>query len=326
MTDTAPAPINWGDEIEPDSVWDFEHLGYSPVKDFASVGLIILSRDGSRRIVRAVSAGVINPLIIPNRNYDPPRVGDSFQSWTGIKLYAEWVKDDPGQTVLMLQPPRGEGSFHYGQMPGMFMPNGTIAGQTRPVPDAVNPIPRANTVRDTLATIAAGWDVTWHSRYVFSDHLRQQVTSRIVDGLLADIERDLQTLLAKVSPTRAYWEAKLLLIDAKLVAVCGLCTGDPYVWARVLARNLDLTAFRVRLDQGEIPAVNLATKPWQPALTVAAATFPPNTDVNAKKELAARWHDTNRAVVEDHLLAWFDEVLNNPEPTYESADDHFHGR
>ena len=98
----------------------------------------------------------------------------------------------------------------------------------------------------------------------------------------------------------------------------------PYVWARALARNIDLDAFRLRLDQGEIPALNLTTKPWQPGATVSALTVPPNTDVNAKKELVARWHDSNQTIVENDLLRWYDEVLLDPEPTYEATDDHFH--
>ena len=96
------------------------------------------------------------------------------------------------------------------------------------------------------------------------------------------------------------------------------------MWARALARNIDLDAFRLRLDAGEIPAVNMSTKPWQPGATVSALTVPPNTDVNAKKELVARWHDSNKATVENDLLRWHDEVLLDPEPTYLATDDHFH--
>ena len=36
---------------------------------------------------------------------------DTFQGWEGIKLHAEWLKDDPAQTVLMLQIPKGPGSI-----------------------------------------------------------------------------------------------------------------------------------------------------------------------------------------------------------------------
>ena len=201
-----------------------------------------------------------------------------------------------------------------------------LAQQTRTLVDPVNAIPVTSKVRDAVSTIAAGWDVVWHSRYVFSDHLRQQVTSRVVDGLLADIERDIQALLTNSRPAENdYWKAKLPPIEAAAKAVCGICTGDPFLWARTLARNIDLDAFRLRLDQGEVPALDLTTKPWQPGATVASVTHPPNTDVNAKKELAARWHDSNRVTVENDLLRWYDEVLHDdPEPIQEPADDHFH--
>ena len=326
MAIDTPAPISWGDEIKPDSVWDWAHLGYSPIKTHAEFELVRLSRDGSRRIVQATYAGVAR-----KKNYPEEAVvstpDDIFQSWEGIKIHAEWVKDNPAQTVLMVQWPVGEGRIHRSQMPGMFMPNGVLLPQTRPVPDPVNPIPATSKLRDSLSSIAAGWDVVWHSRYIFADHLRQQVTGRLVDGLLASIEHDIKTLLTNARPLEnTYWKAKLPALEAAVKVVCGVCTGDPYVWARALARNIDLDAFRLRLDQGQIPAVDMTTKPWQPGTNVAAMTFPPNTDVNAKKELVARWHDTNQGAVENDLLRWHDEVFLDPEPQYDAADDHFHQR
>ena len=323
MTNT-PTLINWSDEIKPDLAWDWAHLGISPTADFASMALVILSRDGSRRIMRALHAAVARKSRYPEDAIikDP---SDTFQSWEGIKLHAEWVKDVPTQTVLMLQPPRGPGTVGLHQMPGRYMPNDVLPPQTRPVLDPVNPIPATSKIRDALSGIAAGWDVVWHSRYIFSDHLRQQVTGRLVDGLLANIERNIQTLLTDARPVEnTYWKAKLPPLEAASETICGLCTGDPYVWGRALARNIDLHAFRVRLDQGQIPAVDMTTKPWQPGTTVASITIPPNTDVNAKKELVARWHDTNKATVENDLLRWYDEVVRDPEPTYEATDDHFH--
>ena len=320
-----PAPISWGDEIKPDSVWDWTHLGYSPITTHANFELVRLSRDGSRRIIRATYAG------IPAAGHFPSHAvvstpDDAFQLWEGLKIHAEWVKADPAETVLMLQLPMGEGRIARTKMPGMFMPNGVIEGQTRPVPDPVNPIPATSKLRDSLSSIAAGWDVVWHSRYIFADHLRQQVTGRLVDGLLASIEHDIKALLTNARPTEnTYWKAKLPALEAAVKVMCGVCTGDPYVWARALARNIDLDAFRWRLDQGQIPAVDMTTKPWQPGTNVAAITFPPNTDVNAKKELVARWHDTNQGAVENDLLRWHDEVFLDPEVSYTPTDDHFHG-
>ena len=320
------APISWGDEIKPDSVWSWLHLGFGPLATHSEFILVRLSRDGSRRIVQATTAGI--PKVghwLSHHVESPP--DDSFQPWEGLKLHVEWVKDNPAQTVLMMPYPKGPGRISYQNMTGLFMPNGVIAPQTRPVTDPVNPIPATSKLRDSLSSIAAGWDVVWHSRYIFSHHLRQQVTGRLVDGLLGSIEHDIQTLLTNARPTaNTDWKAKLLALETATKAVCGFCTGDPYVWARALARNIDIEAFRLRLDQGQIPAVNLTTKPWQPGTTVASITFPPNTDVNAKKELVARWHDTNKAMVENDLLSWHDEVFLDPEPQYDAADDHFHQR
>ena len=324
MAIDTPAPISWGDEIKPDSVWDWTHLGYSPVTTHTGFELVRLSRDGSRRIVRATYAGIPAPGHWPSHSVvkDPD---ESFQLWEGIKIHAEWIKDDPAETVLMIQVPVGAGKINRGDMPGLFMPNGVIGAQTRPVPDPVNPIPATSELRDALSGIAAGWDVVWHSRYIFSNHLRQQVTGRLVDGLLASIERDIKTLLTNARPTEnTYWKAKLPALEAATKVLCGVCTGDPYVWARALARNIDLDAFRLRLDQGQVPAVDMTSKPWQPGTTVVSITFPPNQDVNAKKELVARWHDTNRGAVENDLLRWHDEVFLDPEATYSATDDHFH--
>ena len=322
----AQTPISWGDEIKPDSGWSWSHLSYNPSAPYAIIMLVILSRDGSRRIVRSTYTTVARASHHPD-DAVISTPDNTFQSWEGTKLHAEWLKDEPAQTVLMLQVPKGEGRLRNEHMAGLFMPNGVIGAQTRPAPDPVNPIPGTSKIRDAVSTIAAGWDVVWHSRYVFSDHLRQQVTGRMVDGLLANIERNIKTLLTNARPTEnTYWKAKLTPIEVAAKAVCGLCTGDPYVWARTLARNINLDAFRLRLDQGEIPALKLTAKPWQPGATVSALTVPPNTDVNAKKELVARWHDTNRATVENDLLRWYDEVFLDPEAAYEPADDHFHQR
>ena len=319
-----PTLINWGDEIKPDLAWDWTHLGFSPGDGYGTLVLIVLSRSGSRRIMRALHAVVPKASTFPLEAVlsDP---SDNFQNWEGIKRHAEWVKDFPTQTVLMLEPPVGKGAVGFYQMSGKYMPNGVIGAQTRPVVEPVNPIPATSKIRDALSGIAAGWDVVWHSRYIFSDHLRQQVTGRLVDGLLANTERDIQALLTDARPAEnTYWKAKLPPLEAAAETICGLCTGDPYVWGRALARNIDLDAFRLRLDQGEIPAVDMTTKPWQPGTTVASITFPPGTDVNAKKELVARWHDTHKAIVENDLLRWYDEVVRDPEPTYEATVDHFH--
>ena len=327
MVDSAK-PISWGDEIRPDSVWSFAHLGYSPIVGFASIVLLILSRDGSRRIMLSPQAGVSNPDIRTTDVYDDSRPEKSFQGWTGIKLYAELQKTDPGQKIILTQHPVGKDHTPSHLLPGMYFPYGVIEAQTRMVSEPVNPIGGARLVRDAISPVAAGWDVVWHSRYVFQDHLRQQVTGRLVDGLLANIERDLQALLTNARPAEnSYWKAKLAAIEVEAKAVCGVCTGDPYVWARTLARNIDLDKFRLRFDQGEVPVLNLATKPWQPGASVAAVTYPPNTDVNEKKELAARWHDSNQKVVEDYLLKWYDEVFrDDPELSLEPVEDHFHNR
>ena len=320
------ALINWGDEIRPDLplAWSWEHLGFDPLDGVGTIMMVVLSRDGSRRIVKAKTAGIARASHHPEQAVlSTP--DDRFQLWEGIRLHAEWYKDDPAQTVLMLQWPRGEGIIGAHNMPGKFMPNGVIGGQTRPVLDPVNPIPGTDKIRGDISSVATGWDVVWHSRYVFSDHLRQQVTGRLVDGLLANIERDIQALLTNARPTEnTYWKAKLTTLEAAAKTLCGMCTGDPYVWARTLARNIDLDAFRLRLDQGQIPAVDMTANPWQPGSTVASLTFPPNTDVNAKKEIVARWHDANKATVENDLLRWHDEVFLDPETTYTATDNHFH--
>ena len=323
---STPTLINWGDEIKlnSDLAWDWAHLGFVPSNGTGTMALIVLSRDGSRRIVRGTWASIPRETHYPDHAVlKEPSSG--YQNWEGIIRHVQWVKDDPAQTVFMLQPPEGEGRVGVQQMPGRYMPHGVIGGQTRPVLDPVSPITAMSKVRDDISGIAAGWDTVWHSRYVFSDHLRQQVTGRLVDGLLANIERDIQTLLTDARPAEnTYWKAKLPPLQVAAKTICGVCAGDPYVWARVLARNIDLNAFRVRLDQGQIPAVDMTTKPWQPGTTIASLTFPPNTDVNAKKELVARWHDTNKAVVENDLLRWYDEVVRDPEPTYLPTNDHFH--
>ena len=112
------SPISWGDEIKPDSVFSWSHLGYDPGEGSANTTIVVLSRDGSRRIVRARHAGVARLPHLPQYAvvFTPDR---AFQSWEGIKIHIEWVKDDPAQTVLLMQTPRGEGVISRSKMSGL---------------------------------------------------------------------------------------------------------------------------------------------------------------------------------------------------------------
>ena len=197
-------------------------------------------------------------------------------------------------------------------MVGMYVPYGTANQTTRLSDYPVNPYERCQELREEIAAIAHGWDWTWHGRYVFSDHLRQQVTGRLVDGLLAESETKIAAYLAATTDPEndTTWETRLATLEAEVKIVCDICTGDPAIWARRIARNVDLHAFRARLDAGEVPKPDTTTTPWTPGAAVRKLIIPSTVKITSERiELAARWHDANRAIVESTVLGYYDLQL-----------------
>ena len=160
-------------------------------------------------------------------------------------------------------------------------------------------------------------------RYMFSDHLRQQVTGRIVDGLLAFAWARINYFTNGYNP--ASWEADILPIEQDVKLVCDICEGDASLRSRQVARNLDLLAFQLRLNAGEVPKLVTTSIPWQPGIAVAKANLAGITNINERNEVSARWHDRNRQIVEDNILRYYDVNMQlAPEVTYGYTTDHVH--
>ena len=173
----------------------------------------------------------------------------------------------------------------------------------------VNHIPGIHQVRAELARISShrGGMSFWHSRYTCSqNHLRQQVVvSRLVDGLLAygwaEMARRRRRLLGRsLSIT---WKTELLLMPTLVrMAAVGPITGDPELWSRRLARNIDRRGLpdsprqRVRFlawTRGRLP--------WGATAETLISTTPTG-DVNEKKVAVAEWHETNQRNTEDIVI------------------------
>ena len=305
--------ITFGDEILATSEITWAGL-YRPERtESVRATLVVVSRDGSRRIVRTVVATIVDPLQLTEYATNPFDLNHAHQRWEGLRYLAVRFPRMAGQKLLLWNRPSSHSRLPKDRdMVGMYVPYG-VANQTTRLSDyPVNPYERCQELRDEIAAIAHGWDWTWHGRYVFSDHLRQQVTGRLVDGLLAESETKIAAYLAATTDPEndTTWETRLATLEAEVKVVCDICTGDPAIWARRIARNVDLHAFRARLDAGEVPKPDTTTTPWTPGAAVRKLIIPSTVKITSERiELAARWHDANRAIVESTILGYYDLTL-----------------
>ena len=305
--------ITFGDEIVATSEITWAGLHKVEARGQVPATLVHVSRDGSRRIVRTLVIHIVDPINYPDYATNPFSSHYPNQRWEGIRYLAANLPRQPGQKVLLWnQPARLSKLPKDRDMVGMYVPYGTANQTTRLSDYPVNPYQRCRELRDEIAAIAHGWDWTWHGRYVFSDHLRQQVTGRLVDGLLAESESKIAAYLAATPDPEndTTWETRLATLEAEVKIVCDICTGDPAIWARRIARNVDLHAFRARLDAGEVPKPDTTTTPWTPGTAVRKLIIPSTVKITSERiELAARWHDANRAIVESTILGYYDLTL-----------------
>ena len=313
MTEENTNLVTFGDEVVATSETTWAGLYRDVRENNVPATLVHVSRDGSRRIVRTLEIHIIDPVDLPEYATNPFSTHYHVQRWDGIRYLAVNLPRQPGQKLLLWNRPIRRSTLPRDRdMVGMYVPYGT-ANQTTPLSSyPVNPYERCQELREEIAAIAHGWDWTWHGRYVFSDHLRQQVTGRLVDGLLAESESKIAAYLAATTDPEndTTWETRLATLEAEVKVVCDICTGDPAIWARRIARNVDLHAFRARLDAGEIPKPDTTTTPWTPGAAVRKLIIPSTVKITSERlELAARWHDANRAIVESTVLGYYDLQL-----------------
>ena len=327
---SAPDPnlIAYGDFFTADSEATMTSLGGNDKTLEYHMSLLILSRDGSRRIKRVERLVFPNPLIFPNYALLPPSLTNPHADWPSLRYLAVNLSVEAGQTKVMWN----AGNHRRGapKMRGMVdyyvpYPPGRDDSDLSSVP--VNQIPRCIEMREALATAAHGWDITWHSRYVYQDHLRQQVTERMIDGLLVYANEKIDELLRVHDASLiSSWKTALPIVEQLVKEICDLCTGDPAIWARRMARNLDVLQFSGRLQIGDVPKIITATMPWTPGITLSQATVPADvTNVNLRREIIARWHDSNRSTVESGLLRYYDEDMQRLEERdygYNTSHEH----
>ena len=321
MTTPDPNLIDYGGEITATSEATVISLGFDPVRDGAAhITTLFMSRNGSRRIVRAEAMEVSEAS-----STKPLSLTSPYQRWEGLRGVALHLAQ-PGQTPILWNAARHRRNAPKMRgMVGLYVPYGaaTISSELSTTP--VNPLLRCIELKETLATIAHGWDQGWMGRYMFSNHLRQQVTGRIVDGLLAYAWARIEYFIVGYNP--ASWETDILPIEQDVKLVCDTCEGDASLRSRQVARNLDLLAFQLRLNLGEVPKPLTTSVPWQPGIAIAKANLVGIDNINTRNEVSARWHDRNRQIVEDTILRYYDVNMQaEPEVTYGYATDHDHPR
>ena len=322
-----PTPISYGSAITTDSVATLESLGGTPSTKYQPLSLLIVSRDGSRRVLNVGQAVLPNLMLFPTYATKPLHSGtlNDFQRWEGCRLVALSMPRETGQQVLLWNQGVFSKAFPDGKkMVGFYVPyTGTPTSGLSAKP--VNHVPLMHTLRSELASIAAGWDIFWHSRYVFANHVRQQVVSRLVDGLLtygwAEIAKVETAARPGVNPA---WKMETTLTADIVRMAVGPITGDPALWARRMARNIDVEAFRLRLAKGEIPGVDTRATPWGPTAETLIRTTPTG-DVNEKNVAITEWHEAHQVHVEGEILPYHDDELQRPvEQSFGYEDRHEH--
>ena len=307
-------PISYGSAITTDSVATLESLGGHPTTRFQSLALLVTSRDGSRRILNVGKTTLANTTLFPVYATKPLRSNPigGLQRWEGCRLVALAMPRETGQQLLLWNQGDHSRAVPAGkQMVGLYVPyTGTPTALLSKKP--VNHIPLIHTLRSELSSIAAGWDIFWHSRFVFANHVRQQVVSRLVDGLLtygwAEIAKVESASRPGVSPA---WKMETALTADLVRMAVGPITGDPGLWARRMARNIDVEAFRLRLAKGEIPGVDTRAMPWGPTAETLIRTTPTG-DVNEKNVAIVEWHEAHQVNTESEILPYHDDELQRP--------------
>ena len=309
-----PTPISYGSAITTDSVATLESLGGTPSTKWQPLAFLIVSRDGSRRILNVGKNILVNTILLPAFATKPlhSNPGDVFQRWDGCRLVALSMPRETGQQVLLWNQGVFSKAFPDGKkMVGFYVPyTGTPTAGLSAKP--VNHIPLMHTLRSELSSIAAGWDIFWHSRYVFANHVRQQVVSRLVDGLLAYGWAEIAKVEAAARPgVNPAWKMETALTADIVRMAVGPITGDPALWARRMARNIDVEAFRLRLALGEIPGVDTLATPWGPTAQTLISTTPTG-DVNEKNAAITEWHEAHQVNTESFILPYHDDELQRP--------------
>ena len=322
-----PTPVSYGDAITTDSVATLESLGGLPVTQYQALAFLIVSRDGSRRILNVGKATLANTTLLPVYATKPLHSGalGGLQRWEGCRLVALSMPRETGQQVLLWNQGLHSRAAPEGKrMVGLYVPyTGTPTALLSAEP--VNHVPLIDTLRSELSSIAAGWDIFWHSRFVFANHVRQQVVSRLVDGILAYGWAEIAKVEAAARPgVSPAWKMETALTADIVRMAVGPITGDPGLWARRMARNIDVEAFRLRLAKGEIPGVDTRAMPWGPTAETLIRTTPTG-DVNEKNVAIVEWHEAHQVNTESEILPYHDDELQRPvEQSFGYEDSHEH--
>ena len=223
-------PISYGSAITTDSVATLESLGGLPTSRWQRLAFLIVSRDGSRRVLNVGQATLINLVLYPAYATKPLHSNPAaeIQRWDGCRLVALSMPRETGQQVLLWNQGLQTKGFPDGKlMVGFYVPyTGTPTAGLSAEP--VNHIPLMHTLRSELSSIAAGWDIFWHSRYVFANHVRQQVVSRLVDGLLAYGWAEIAKVEAAARPgVNPAWKMETALTADIVRMAVGPITGRP---------------------------------------------------------------------------------------------------
>ena len=319
---TAP-PITYGDPITESSIATYPSLGGFPSTRWIDMSPLILSRDGSRRIVKVgPNADVYQHHPVPGIRDQAADLWGRYPAVGGVPPGGADDSQGAGAGVGALESRESQNGRPEGSVHGR-----TLCALPRQYPDyrAIQDAGQPHPSRPG-GSCRACEDLRWVGRVLAQplrvpNHLRQQVVSRLVDGILlygwAEMSR--VALAARPAQSDAWKGETTLSADLVRMAV-GPLIGDPALWARVLARNIDVDAFRIRLDAGQVPGVDTRATPWGPTAETLISTTPTG-DVNEKKVAVAEWHEAHQRNTEDVILKYHDSEMQRPIEEHDGYED-----
>ena len=313
--------INWGDEITSTSTVPNENFGATTgnVTEHTYIGLAVLSKDGSRRIIRS------RIMVVSNVGTAYPDPTYIYQIWENMRTYALSLIDEPGQKVHMIGSQYHTAEAIKGRpLVGKYLPY-TVVENTEPVDDPVNLIPAALEYKKNLANMAHGLDISWNGRYMYENRATRKFISELVCGLIVHgFEKIDGWVNASTPALNDNWKTTETLMDSFMQKICNTCTKDIIVWPRILIRKCNMFLFRIMLDNAQIPSVNTITTPWSPGEILNKKVLDTSLAYKEKKKVVDAWHDSNYYKAESIVLAYYDDLKYKPEKTYGYNMDHDH--
>ena len=290
-----PNPPLPGDEINSATLMRPQNL---------SIKMAVIKADGSREIIRAEYA-VGGDSWIATRDTLLSQLGED-------ELLIFWTRIPPNDNL---------GTFADLETPGTYLPYPPGDGTT---PDAsddpVNQIPYLQEWRGHIGRMMHGWD-HFHSTKAYSDvsssdrdTLEKQIIS--MAGVSWEYLKVWGNMVDDTGKPHDNWLSFKQGAEDTVTVICDVCNSE--TWARRLARNINFSEFKTKLDRLKVWSVNQDTTPWTPGREIIRFYGADNLQTIPEATSAA-FFNNYRTHAED-ALDYYDEHVSHTE-TQHGHDD-----